>query len=85
MLSAGLRRGELLGLKQTALVTRIVQGKPHYLLRITEQLVHYDKKHHHDTPKTKMGERDVPINSALAGVLKKHIAKLAEVAEVNPD
>jgi integrase len=84
-LSAGLRRGELLGLKQSALVSRIVQGRSHYLLRITEQLVHYDKKHHHDTPKTAMGARDVPIDAALAQVLNNHMVKLAEVARVNPD
>ena len=84
-LSAGLRRGELLGLKLDGLVTRSIRGRPAYLLRITEQLVHYDKKHHPDTPKTEMGVRDVPIDASLAAVLNAHILKLEEIARANPD
>lgn len=84
-LSAGLRRGELLGLKQDALISRMIQGKPRYFLHITEQFVHYDNKHHHDTPKTEMGTRDMPINETLVGVLNAHIAKLERVALINPE
>lgn len=84
-LAAGLRRGELLGLKQGALRTRMVAGVAQHQLCITEQLVHYDKKHHRDTPKTRMGVRDVPIPSELVAVLKLHIAKLQTSALDNPD
>ena len=84
-LAAGLRRGELLGLKRTALQSRTVKGETRYALAITEQLVHYDGKHHPDTPKTAMGERDVPVNAALASALERHMTKLDDASLHNPD
>ncbi len=52
-ITAGLRRGELLGSRQNALKYR--QGRPY--LDITEQYVYYGGRMHHDTLKTEAGVR----------------------------
>lgn len=88
-IAAGLRRGELLGLRRKALVTKeaMIDGKNlerHYL-RITEQLVYYAGKHHLDTPKSESSIRDVPIGPELVGVLRAHMKKVDEVRASNPD
>lgn len=76
-LAAGLRRGELLGLPRSALGCKDGQ----YYLDITEQLVEYDNKFHPETPKTLAGVRRVPIPAALAETLKRHMARMDEIAE----
>lgn len=79
-IAAGLRRGELLGLRRSDLV----ETEDGYRLTVRGQLVYYDGKHHADTPKSASGERDVPIGPELAEVLKAHMAKLDRVARENP-
>ena len=74
-ITAGLRRGELLGLRQNALKYR--QGRPY--LDITEQYVYYGGKMHHDTPKTEAGVRWLPITEGLEAALKAHVLKLDDI------
>lgn len=80
-IAAGLRRGELLGLRRSSLVETPAGA----YLAIREQLVYYDGKHHWDTPKSQSGVRDVPIGPELVDVLKAHMAKLDKVAAENPN
>lgn len=87
-IAAGLRRGELLGLRRNALVARrvTVEGKTldRHFLRVTEQLVYYDGRHHPDTPKSQSGTRDIPIGPELVAVLRAHMRKVDEVKRDNP-
>lgn len=80
-LASELRRGELLGLKRTALKQLTVKGKPQYFLDVTEQLIDYSGKLHHDTPKTQAGVRRVPVGAALAAVLHTHMQRMDALAD----
>lgn len=80
-MAAGLRRGELLGLRRQSLEVR--DGAA--MLHVTQQLVYYQGKHHLETPKTDAGTRSVPIGPELLAVLEAHIAKLDRVAQINPN
>jgi integrase len=75
-LAAGLRRGELIGLKRTALKKTTVKGETRYYLDITEQLVDYGGKLHEETPKTRQGTRRVPITAAHAELLRAHSERM---------
>lgn len=81
-IAAGLRRGELLGLRRTDLMKTPSGG---HVLRVERQLVYYAGKHHADTPKSGSGERRVPIGPELVSVLRAHMTKLDKVAKINPD
>lgn len=85
---SGLRRGELLGLRRTDLITRTleVEGKQVkvHLLRVNKQLAYYGSTHHPETPKSDAGFREVPIGDDLAACLKQHMKRLDELAAENP-
>jgi integrase len=87
--SAGLRRGEILGLKRSDLKFREVEidgrQRRQYYLDISEQFVYYDGRHHRDTPKSESGTREMPVDLPLARALRRHIHKLNRVAKRNPD
>ena len=80
-LAAGLRRGELLGLGRKALRRVSVKGEPRYFLDITEQLIDYAGKLHHDTPKSESGVRRVPVSDVLAAVLHTHMVRMDALAD----
>ncbi len=80
-LETGLRRGELIGLGRGALKQTTVKGRPQHYLQITEQLIDYGGKYHHDSPKTPTSARDVPITDQLARVLQAHMARVDRFAE----
>lgn len=82
-ITAGLRRGELLGLKRTALKAMQTKAGPQAYLDVTEQLVYYGSVYHPDTPKTEMGVRKVPVSPALEVALKSHMHKLDVIAAFN--
>lgn len=87
-IAAGLRRGELLGLRRRALQSRTItvdgEEVTSYFLRVDEQLVYYDGKHHRDTPKSAASVRDVPIGPELVEVLEVHMRKVDRVRRENP-
>ena len=80
-ITAGLRRGELLKLCQTALKYR--EGRPR--LDITEQYVYCGGKMHHETPKTEAGVHWLTITEGLEAALRAHILKLDAVRDENPN
>lgn len=86
--AAGLRRGELLGLKRSSLKSRTLEietrKRRQFYLEITEQLVYYDGKYHQETPKTAAGVREVPIGLTLARALRSRMLKIDRVATNNP-
>ncbi len=76
-IAAGLRRGELLGLRRTDLETVIdADGEPWHQLVITGQYTYYGGKHRKATPKSPSGVRRVPIGPELVDVLKAHMGGL---------
>lgn len=84
-IAAGLRRGELLGLRRSDLQKiELEDGTAYYALSVDKQLVYYDSRHHADSPKTPRGVRSIPIGPELAEVLLAHMAKLDRIARENP-
>lgn len=83
-ITAGLRRGELLGLKRSALKTMSTKEGPQAYLDVTEQLVYYGSLYHPDTPKTEMGVRRVPVSPGLESALRAHLHKLEVIAGSSP-
>ncbi len=81
-IAAGLRRGELLGLRRSDLITT---PNGTHLLRVEHQYVYYAGKHHADTPKSASGQREVPIGPELVAVLEEHMRKVDRVARLNPE
>lgn len=82
-LAAGLRRGELLGLRRQDLVSSNGAGGP-WLLCIQQQFTYVNGKHRLETPKTASGRRRVPIGPDLAELLQGHVARLDRIAKQNP-
>lgn len=71
-IAAGLRRGELLGLRWEDLERN---GERAYL-NIVRQLNHYAGDWHEDTPKREASERRVPIDIQHVGLLMQHHERL---------
>lgn len=80
-LEAGLRRGELIGMRRSALSSVQLKGRTQYLLSVVEQIVYYGKGGHHDTPKTPDSHRVIPITDVLASVLTQHMQRMDHAAE----
>src|SRR5680860_1571440 len=55
-IAAGLRRGELLGLRRSDLATT----SERHVLTVRRHVAHYGGKHHEETPKSQAGTRRVP-------------------------
>lgn len=75
-IAAGLRRGELLGLKRSDLV----KTKDGYVLTITGQQTYYGGKHRKESTKSPAGERHVPIGPETVEVLKAHMRRIDKLA-----
>ncbi len=82
-LAAGLRRGELLGLRWRDLASTNGSEGP-WLLTINQQYVYVNGKHRLETPKTASGRRRVPIGPELVEVLRAHRLRLDKIAKQNP-
>ena len=80
-ISAGLRRGELMGLRWPS----VRQNNGTHYLDIVEQYVYYESRHNHDTPKSDSSIRKVPIGSLLVDVLMAHRERLEQIKARNPD
>lgn len=85
--AAGLRRGEVLGMKQSALKQRRLeqagQAFTQHYLEVVEQSVYYENTHHPDTPKTRAGIRKVPIDELAAAAFYEHIERVADIQRRN--
>lgn len=79
MIAAGLRRGEVLGMRQSSLL----QKNDSWLLSVKEQYVYIGGTHYEETPKTQAGVRHVPISDSHAELLKQHIGRCAGIALSN--
>jgi integrase len=93
-IASGLRRGELLGLRQDhlqQLVRRTEDGPQElYVIEVDEQLVHHDGERYWDTPKTMHGYRKVTISEECYDVLHEHLDVLRRLGKEhgagwNPD
>lgn len=80
-LEAGLRRGELIGMRRSALSSVQLRGNVQHFLSITEQIVYYGKGGHHDTPKTPDSNRVIPITPTLVAILQRHMERMDGAAE----
>ena len=80
-LSAGLRRGELLGLRWE----HIGAGERGPYIRVREQYVYDAGKLYLDTPKTAAGLREIPITPDLHLILMAHRELLRDLETKLPD
>ena len=81
--SAGLRRGELLGLPKAAVGRASLEQTSSSVayLDITTQLVYYGGKHHRETPKSDAGERRIYIPESLYRFISdEHLPRLEQLA-----
>ena len=81
--SAGLRRGELLGLPKAAVGRAVLEQTSSSVayLDVTTQLVYYGGKHHRETPKSDAGERRMYIPESLYRFISdEHLPRLEQLA-----
>lgn len=80
--TAGLRRGELLGLRRKNVIkTTAKTGKVTHKVFIETQYIYRAKEYQQETPKTKQGTRHVPIPEHTYNLLQAHFAKCDALAK----
>jgi len=84
-MSAGLRRGELLGLTWNNVKTVTKNGSMTYLLCIRQQYTRDGTSLYKETPKTSSGVRDVPISKSIYDLLMEHKKLIETLKETKPD
>jgi integrase len=71
-LMAGLRGGEITGLRRNTLVCIPTGGNQQWFLEIRRQITFLDGNHYETVPKSSAGIRDVPIPQRLVDILLEH-------------